>query len=64
MLLEGAHPRLRLAVERAAGTLGSPAAGDQASSRAVLLGDAVYLITSADPALLAAAAETISERDR
>jgi hypothetical protein len=30
----------------------------------VLLGDAVYLITSADPALLAAAAETISERDR
>ncbi len=40
---------------RGAGTLGSPAAGDQASSRAVLLADAVYLITSADPALLAAA---------
>lgn len=61
--LGGSPSRLRLAVERAAGTL-SPlgfSEGDHASSRVLLLGDVVYLITSADLELLAAAAEALTE---
>jgi len=61
--LGGSPSRLRLAVTRAAGTLLplSVSEGDHASSRVMLLGDVVYLITSADLELLAAAAEALTE---
>jgi hypothetical protein len=61
--LGGSPSRLRLAVERAAGTL-SPlgfSEGDHASSRVLLLEDVAYLITSADLELLAAAADALAE---
>ena len=58
----GGNPsRLRLAVEDAAGTLRALPAGDHASSRVMLVGDVVYLITSADVELLAAAAAALAE---
>jgi hypothetical protein len=57
----GDPSRLRLAVEDAAGTLRALPAGDHASSRVMLVGDVVYLITSADVELLAAAAAALAE---
>ncbi len=60
----GSPSRLRLAVQRAAGTLRARTPGEQASSRVMLVGDVVYLITSVDLALLAAAGEALTERNR
>jgi len=58
--LGGSPSRLRLAVENAAGT--QLMGADHASSRVMLLGDVVFLITSADPALLTAGAEALADR--